>query len=516
MITLRDYQQDAVSSIIESLRAGHNPVCNLPTGSGKTHIISELCNRLDGRILVATHRKELIQQNEATLHRNGGDSIGAYSAGLGRRDVDERIIVAGVASIFRRMDELQKVGPFRYVIWDECHTMISDGSGTMMGDQVLRACPNAQRVGLSATPCRMPDTPIWGYDGAWFDEVAIEKGILDLTEQGYLCRLVGVQTASVPNLDHVRTRGGDYALGDLSQASSEEDVVNSACDEILYLARDRRHILLFCVDVAHAGIVAEALQERGCEPEVVTGTTPGDEREDILRRFKTGETRYLVNCQVLTVGFDSPNVDCVAILRSTMSRSLFTQMVGRGSRLHPEKVNCLVLDLGGNIERHAPIDGLPRVMRSPKLAEVQKKQQKEAKEREERERKVRHSRFAAVGLDPLSALPDHQEAVVLAVTRCTFALRPAKKYPNRQNLLVSYKCETASGATSTVTQFVLLDYPGRPGVEAVAWFARRGMVKPHDAKRALGMAWKAPVPETIVVEKQGKWDRVLMERFGDD
>lgn len=513
MLTLRRYQQEAVANIIESLRAGANPVCNIATGGGKSVILSELCNRLDGRILVVTHRKELIAQNEATLHRNGGDSVGAYSAGLGRRDMDARIIVAGVASIYKRMDELQASGPFRYVLYDESHFGLSDQSGNTMGDQVLRACPTAQRVGLSATPYRMPDAPIWGYDGAWFDEVAVEKGILELTNAGYLCRLVGVQTASAPNLDHVRTRGGDYALGDLSQASSEEDVVNGACDEILYLAQDRRHILIFCVDVAHAGVVAEALRERGCKPEVVTGTTPSEERADILTRFKNGGVRHLINVGVLSIGYDETSIDCVVLMRASQSRSLVTQMLGRGSRLHPEKLNCVILDMAGNLERHAPIDGLPKVMRSPKLAEVQKKQQKEAKEREERERKVRHSRFAAIGIDPLAPLPEHQEGVVLAVTGCSFALRPAKKYPGRQNLLVFYKCETASGATATVTQFVLLDYPGRPGVEAASWFARRGMVKPHDAKRALGMAWKAPVPEAIVVEKQGQWDSVVMEQF---
>ena len=516
MFTLRPYQEESVTNIIESLRAGANPVCNLPTGSGKSIVLAELCNRLDGRILVVTHRKELIQQNEATLHRNGGDSVGAYSAGLGRRDIDSRIIVAGVASIYRRMDELQATGPFRYVLYDEIHYGTSDQSGNTMGDQVLRACPDAQRVGLSATPYRMPDTPIWGYDGAWFDEVAVEKGILELTDAGYLCRLVGVQTASVPNLSHVRTRGGDYALGDLSQASSEEEVVNSACDEILYLAQDRKHILIFCVDVAHAGVVAEALRDRGCSPELVTGTTPSEERAGILTRFKDGGVRHLISIGTLTTGFDSPNVDAIAILRSTQSRSLFVQMAGRGCRLHPEKLNCVLIDCGGNLERHRPIDGLPKVLRSPKLAEVQEKQQKEAKAREERERKVRHSRFAAIGVDPLSPMPENEEGVVLAVTGCTFALRTAKKHHDRQNLLVSYKCETATGVTRTVTQFVLLQYPGRPGLEATAWFARRGMEKPVQPKRALGMAWNAPVPEAIVVKKSGGWDRVLMEHFGED
>lgn len=512
MITLRPYQQEAVSNILESLRAGKNPVCNIATGGGKSVIIAELCNRLDGRILVVTHRKELIAQNESTLLRLGTDSVGTYSAGLGRREVDARVVFAGVASVYKRMDELQASGPFRYVLWDEAHAFVTGKDGIGMADKVLQGCPDAQRIGFSATPYRLPDIPIWGDNGAWFDDLAVDVGILDLTEQGYLSRLVGVQAASVPNLAHVRTRGGDYAIGDLSQASSEEEVVNSACDEILYLAQDRKHILIFCVDRAHAAVVTDALRDRGCSPDVVLGNTPSEERAEILARFKSGEVRHLINVGVLTTGFDETSIDCVVLMRASQSRSLVIQMLGRACRLHPEKANSLILDMGGNLERHRPLDGLPKVLRSPRLAEEQK-QEREKREREERERKARHARFAAIGVDPLSQVSKDEEGVVLAVTGCTFALRPAKKYPDRQNLLVCYKCETASGTTRTVTQFVLLQYPGRPGLEATAWFARRGMEMPAQPRRALGMAWKAPVPSAIVVSKNTGWDQVTMEHF---
>src|SRR5687768_10118167 len=276
MLQLRLYQEESVVGIIQALRENKHPVCCLPTGSGKSVVIAELCNRLDGRILVVTHRKELISQNEGALLRAGSDSVGAYSAGLGRRELDARVIFAGVASIYKRMGELQTTGQFRYVIVDEVHVGITGKDGDSMGDQVLRSCKGAQRIGMSATPYRMPDVPVWGDGGAWFDTLAVNKTILELTDAGYLCRLVGVQTASAPDLSHVRTRGGDYALGDLSQASSEESVVSAACDEILHLAQDRQHIMVFCVDRAHAEIVREALSERACSPEVVLGNTPAE------------------------------------------------------------------------------------------------------------------------------------------------------------------------------------------------------------------------------------------------
>lgn len=516
MITLRPYQEQAVAAIIESLRAGKHPVCQLPTGAGKTACIAELCKRLDGRILVVSHRKELIAQNQDTIVRIGESDTGVYSAGLKQRIMDSRVIVAGVASIYKRMSGLQLTGQFRYVIIDESHYGVSDQFGNTMYDQVLQACPTAQRIGLSATPYRMPDTPIWGYDDAWFDELAVNVPIIELTNQGYLCRLVGVQTASSPKLDHVRTRNGDFAIGDLSQASSEEDVVNSACDEILYLAQDRKHILIFCVDVMHANIVAEALRDRGCEPEVVVGTTPAAERDDILVRFKNGDVRHLVSVGVLTTGYDYNGIDCVVLMRSTMSKSLCVQMIGRGSRPNPEKLNCLILDCGGNLARHAPIDGLPNILRSPALAEKQEKAERERRQREEQERKVRHDAMVARGIDPLTTEAMDEGDVLVMVTDVVYKLIPAKRYPGRQNLLVSYKGITTEGQHRTVTQFVLLDYPGRQGAEASAWFARRGMEKPFDSKRALGMAWDAPRPDAIVVRKNGQWDRVVMEQFGRD
>jgi len=514
MITLRPYQQEAVDSILEALQAGKHPVCSLPTGSGKSLCIADLCHRLKGRVLVVTHRKELISQNERAAGLIDDRSIGAYSAGLGRRDIDSRVIFGGIQSVYNHIDQLQGQGKFRYVIWDEVHHGVSRPSEPSMATTLFNACPDAQRIGMTATPYRLRDGQIWAPKDAWFDTLAIHKTIYELTDQGYLCRLVGVQTAARPDLSHVRTRGGDFALGDLSQASCEESVVSAACDEILHLAPDRSHIMLFCVDRAHAQIVAEALRERGGAPEIILGNTPTDERDDILHRFKGGRIRYLINVSVLTTGFDSPNVDCVGILRATQSKSLLVQMAGRGCRLHQSKQNCLILDAGDNLRRHMPIDGITKMMRSPLLAE-QEKEEKEREEAErEKQRQARHEALVAKGIDPLS-LNNPDDYTLLLVTDCTYSLKTAKKYPTRRNLLVSYKCLTPSGGKRSVTQFVLLDYPGRPGLEAAAWFARRGLVKPIRAGSALSMAWNAPIPTEIIVAKKDRWDHIIMEHFDD-
>jgi DNA repair protein RadD len=521
-ITLYPYQEAALEATQAALEQGKHPVCAIATGGGKGVLIAELCRRLPGRILVVTHRKELIEQNESELLRLGGDDdTGVYSAGLGRRDLDARVLFAGVQSIHRRMDDLQAAGAFDYIIVDENHLVPPPSTPSMYG-AVLSACEGAQRIGFSATPYRLDDGPIWGDPAlgadTWFDVLAVDIGITELTEQGYLAPLVGVKTVACVDLSHVRTRAGDFVTSDLSQASSEESVVRLALDEICDLARDRRHWLLFCVDRAHAKIVVEGLRERGIHAEMVLGNTPKEKRAELLTRFKSGGFRALVNVEVLTTGFNAPNTDCVALLRASQSKSLIVQCLGRVTRLSPEtgKRDALVLDLAGNLERHVPLDGIPHVMRSPRLADQEAREaavRVVQEEREEEERKARHGTEAA-RIDPLRSGPlAPTSGETLHVVKVHYQFKAAKRYPDRTNLMVMYTCQTRSGHARRVTQFVLIEYPGRPGHEARAWFERRGITMPRRASDARKLVWRAPTPHTIVVRKDGSWDQVVMEQF---
>lgn len=146
---LRPYQKSAVDATLEALATGKNPVIALPTGSGKSRCIAALCQSLPGRILVATHRKELLEQNSSELATILDGEHGVYSAGMGRRETDARIIFGGIQSIYRRMEELQAAGPFETIIVDEAHLVCLRGKEGIMYPQVFAACPGAQRVGLS-------------------------------------------------------------------------------------------------------------------------------------------------------------------------------------------------------------------------------------------------------------------------------------------------------------------------------------------------------------------------------
>ena len=161
-------------------------------------------------------------------------------------------------------------------------------------------------------------------------------------------------------------RAGEFVSEEVESLVNDDALVSAACGEIVELTVDRRAVLIFASSVAHGRRVVEVLRENhGIECGFVTGETPAGERDELLARFRgdaptslieTEPLRFLCNVNVLTTGFDAPRVDCVVMLRPTMSPGLLYQCVGRGFRLHPGKENCLVLDFGGNIERHGPID----------------------------------------------------------------------------------------------------------------------------------------------------------------
>jgi len=314
-----------------------------------------LCQRateLDGRVLVVAHRKELLQQNAEKISALAEEEVGYYSAGLKSRDTDHRLIAAGIQSIFR---DPAKMGVRNLIIVDEAHLISNDVQSQTMYQQLLAAYPEARIVGLTATPYRTGEGPIAGPDRT-FTKISYEARVSALTEAGYLSPLTRTPTSTV-DIKRVGVRGGEFIAGQMERAFNEDGVVEAACEEVAKLTADRRSVLIFCCGVKHSYHVQEVMEElTGEEVGCVTGDTGSLERSSMLHRFGTGELRYMVNCDVLTTGFDSPGIDAVCVLRSTMSPGLFVQMVGRGFRIHEGKQDCLLLDFGGNRKRHGDPD----------------------------------------------------------------------------------------------------------------------------------------------------------------
>ncbi len=369
VIQLRPYQAEAVNAVYEHLRCrDDNPCVVLPTAAGKTACLGAICRdavqKWDGRVLILAHVKELIEQAVDKLHIMAPDlwhQIGCYSAGLKSRDTDHAIIVAGIQSVYRRAAELDA---FDIILVDEAHMIPTGGSG---GEGMYRQFladakvvnPNVRLIGLTATPYRMTSGTICGpAPDHLLNHVCYEVGVRELIAQGYLCPLVTKAGRRKADTSNLHIRGGEFIAGEVEALMDDDGLVHSACHEILEQTCDRHSVLIFAASVKHALHVQRILEELGHQCGFVCGETLPFERDKTLSDFKNGDLKYLVNVNVLTTGFDAPNIDCVVLLRPTNSPGLFYQSVGRGFRLHPDKTNCLVLDFGGNILRHGPVDAL--------------------------------------------------------------------------------------------------------------------------------------------------------------
>ncbi len=381
---LRPYQQAAVDAVYNHLRAKeNNPCVVLPTGTGKSvviaKIVSDAVKTWNGRVLILAHVKELLEQNAGKIEAFCPDiPIGVYSAGLKSRDTTESVIVAGIQSVY---DKACDLGAFDLVIVDEAHLIAPDGDGmyrTFLKDMLV-INPHVRLIGLTATPFRLKGGLICQPENL-LNEVCYEAGLKEMIRDGYLSPLVSRAGRAEAKLDELHIRGGEFIGDEIASAMDTDELVSAACREIVELTRERNAVLIFTSGVDHCRHVAEQIASlTGKECAVVTGDTPPGERAEIIDRFKgkiipadlfgtpKPPLKYLCNVNVLTTGFDAPNTDCIVLLRPTNSPGLLIQMVGRGTRLSPEtgKTDCLVLDYGGNIMRHGPVDMITVTDRTP-------------------------------------------------------------------------------------------------------------------------------------------------------
>lgn len=342
--------------------------------TGKSLVLAQIAKdsveKWNGRVLILAHVKELLEQNADKIRKLCPElRVGIYSAGLRSRDTTEQIIVAGIQSVYNKACDL---GPFDLVIVDEAHLIAPDGDGiyrTFLKEAKI-VNPHVRVIGLTATPFRLKGGLICQPDNI-LNEVCYEAGLKEMIAQGYLSPLISRAGRTEANLDDLHIRGGEFIGEEMSEAMDNDAIVYSACREIVDLTRNRKSVLIFTTSVAHCKHVAEKIQAySGKECAMVTGETSDVERAEIIARFKGNfvpadlfgagkpPLKFLANVNVLTTGFDAVNTDCVVLLRPTNSAGLLIQMVGRGTRLSPQtgKQNCLVLDYGGNILRHGPVD----------------------------------------------------------------------------------------------------------------------------------------------------------------
>lgn len=364
---LRPYQQEAVeASLAAEQRGVRRQLGVAATGLGKTIIFAALAGRRSGRTLILAHRDELIEQ---AVHKIG---MVVPTAGVGvvkaeRDEVRAPVVVASVQTLSRpnrlaRLvdppdhaqasldgDLLDDDRPFDLVVVDEAHHAMADSYRAILAGLKAGDPDGPLLLGVTATPDRgdgkgldaVFDEIVWQYDVEW--------GIT----HGYLCDLRGRRvTLDTFDASRLKVSRGDYEVGAAGRALSDADAPEHVVRAWKHEAAGRRTIV-FTPTVALADEMASAFNHAGVAAAMVHGGTPLDERRRILRHFSTGHVHVVANCAVLTEGFDEPRADCIVIARPTKSRALYAQMVGRGTRRHPDKTDCLVLDVVGASAQHS-------------------------------------------------------------------------------------------------------------------------------------------------------------------
>lgn len=361
-ITARPYQEEAIAAVEAAAARGiTRPLVSLPTGTGKTIVFSELLRRRGTRSLILAHRDELIQQAADKLRMVWPEARpGIVKAE--QDDVHAHTIVASVQTLSRpnrlsRLDEAIRSGlfaadGFETIVVDEAHHATADTYMRVLTRLGSFGRRNGARppltLGVTATAMRADGTPL----GAVWEEIVYVKPILPMIQEGYLCDMRAISVHIEVDLDQVHVQHGDLKAGELDKAMREAAAPAHAAEAYEKYAAGRT-ALCFTPSVEMAYEMADAFRERGYAAEALDGTTPLEERRAILQRFKAGETKVLANCAVLTEGFDEPRIDCIIVARPTKSRPLYVQMVGRGTRTFPGKVDCLVIDMVGNTRRHS-------------------------------------------------------------------------------------------------------------------------------------------------------------------
>jgi DNA repair protein RadD len=356
-----------------------------------------------------------------------------------------------------------------------------------------------------------------------FTDIAYEARILDLINDGYLCRITSKGGSTRADLAGVKMSGGEYVEKDLAERVDRKELVEAACDEMVVHAAGRHSWIVFAVSVAHAERVAAALNVRGVLAEVVHGGTPSAERDRLIAEFQAGRLRALVNVNVLTTGFDAPNTDCVVMLRPTKSAGLYVQMVGRGFRLDPSKTDTLILDFAGNVLEFGPVDTV-RAQRPKAKGDAAKVVTTTAKECPKCSallalgvRTCPECGYSFTSADPAHSdhpvdapvLSTERERVVNTFTVNSVSYARHDKPGKVPSLRVTYRC-----GLRRFSEWVCLEHAGLARAKALRWWqARAAGAPPRTVEEALPLAWSLPRPESITVDETNKYPEITKHEF---
>lgn len=361
LLELRDYQVRAHDMLCEWMEKNDgNPCVVMPTGSGKSHTIAYfikwgLQNWPETRILMLTGDKRLIAQNAEKMRSHWPNApMGIYCASLKKRQLGDPITFGSIQSLINKLDD---IGYIDIIIVDECD-MINhkdEGQYRKLINHLKNINQHLRVVGYTATPYRMGHGLITDKP-ALFDAILEPTSIEELIFKGYLTPLRSKSPQKHIDVSGVAKRGGEYIEKDLQEATDTDDNNIAVVDEVIKWATDTYTKWLgFAAGIDHAEHLNALILERGVKSAVVSSRQSDNENNQILKDYHEGKITCVLNANMLTVGFDEPNIDLIFDVAATMSARLYVQKAGRGTRLKDHIDHCLFLDFVGNVETHGPI-----------------------------------------------------------------------------------------------------------------------------------------------------------------
>lgn len=340
---LRPYQQEAREAVQKEWMEGRKrTLLVLPTGTGKTVVFSKIIEdqvREGKRVLVLAHRSELLDQASDKLKTATGLGTALEKAENTSIGSWYRVVVGSVQTM-QREKRLNQFPPdwFDVIVVDEAHHAISDGY-----QKVLNHFKDSEVLGVTATPDRGDMKNL----GSYFDSLAYEYSLVQAIKDGYLSKIKALTIPIDLDLSSVSMSAGDFKVSDVGTAL--DPYLVQIADEMAEYCKDRKTVV-FLPLVKTSQKFRDILNERGFKAAEVNGESK--DRAEVLEDFEKGRYNVLCNSMLLTEGWDCPSVDCVVVLRPTKVRALYSQMVGRGTRLFPGKDELLLLDFLWHTERH--------------------------------------------------------------------------------------------------------------------------------------------------------------------
>lgn len=364
-VQLRQYQQDAVDSVINYIRSNSEPcIIDIATGGGKSIVVAKLAqlifNMSGGkRVLCLAPSKELVEQNYEK-YTMLGEKASIYSASVGQKSLRHQVIFATEGTFKKIAKSIGK--EFAAVIIDEAHKTTDTIKAIV--SEMKEGNPNLRTIGMSATPYRLGDGYVYEMDldnkimdeanDPFFKKLVYRITARELISMGYLTPPTLVPTEIHYDTKDVKlTANNKFSNAALDKAFvGQGKLTSSVISDVIKRSHNRKGVIIFAATILHAQEIMDSLP-----PELsamITGATSKSDREMIISRYKNQDIKYLVNVAVLTTGFDSPHTDHIAILRLTESAALYQQIIGRGTRLCEGKEDFLVSDYTDNIEQLFP------------------------------------------------------------------------------------------------------------------------------------------------------------------